>query len=366
MPHAWIDGTPAELAAAAATAARLLDSSRQPLIAGLGTDVAGARAAAALAQRIGAAIDHMHADAFLRDLDVLREAGLMLTTPAEVSVRADTLLLVGPGVIEASSGLPRYLFGVAGERGDSRRMERRIFWLCPGRHAGAAGKTTIVGLEARDLPVLLATLRARVNGRPSGPSPVPVTVLEELADALKAARFGVAVWSAAELDALTIEMLCGVVADLNATTRFSGLPLPPGDNAIGVLQVCGWMTGFPVRTGFGRSYPDHDTWRYRAARLVDSGEADCVLWIAAYRAAAPQWRGDPPIIALAPGDSKFPRLPRVHIAVGCPGRDHDSVEYHAVIGTLAAVTATHRSEALSVADAIASIATHLSAEPLSC
>ncbi len=366
MHHAWIDGAPAELHTAAATAARLLEASRQPLMAGLGTDVAGARAATALAQRIGAAIDHMNADTLFRDLDVSREAGMMLTTPSETSMRADTLLLVGPGVIDASGGLPRHLFGIAGERGDSRRMERRIFWLCPGRDADAAGNTTTIGLEARDLPVLLATLRARVNGRPAGPSTVPAQVLDGLADALKAARFGVAVWSAAELDALTIEMLCGVVADLNATTRFSGLPLAPGDNAIGVLHVCGWLTGFPMRTGFGRSYPDHDPWRYQAARLVDSGEADCVLWISAYRAATPEWSGDPPTIALAPADAKFRKRPRVHIAVGAPGRDHDGVEHHAMIGALAAVAATRRSEALSVADAIASIAAHLADGSSSC
>jgi formylmethanofuran dehydrogenase subunit B len=364
MHHAWIDGTPAELDAAAATAARLLDASRQCLVAGLGTDVAGARAAIVLAQRIGAVIDHMNADALLRDLDVLREAGVMLTTPSETITRADTLLLVGPGIADSSTALP--LHGAAREGGDGVPMDRRTFWLCPGRHAGAAGGITTVGLEARDLPVLLAALRARVNGRPAGPSPVPTPVLDEAADGLKAARFGVAVWSAAELDALAIEMLCGLVADLNATTRFSGLPLAPGDNAIGVLQVCGWMTGFPPRTGLGRSYPDHDTWQYRAARLVDSGEADCVLWISAYRAAAPEWSGDPPTIALAPADARFQKRPRVHIAVGAPGRDHDSVEHHARIGTLAAVAATQRSNALSVADAIASIAAHLADGPSSC
>jgi formylmethanofuran dehydrogenase subunit B len=366
MHHAWIDGTPAELDAAAATAARLLDASRQPLVAGLGTDVAGARAAIVLAQRIGAVIDHMNADALLRDLDVLREAGLMLTTPSETSLRADTLLLVGPGMTEASSALPAHLRGAASGGGDGGRIDRRIFWLCPGRHAGAAGGITIVGLEARDLPVLLATLRARVNGRPAGPSPVPMQILDGVADGLRAARFGVAVWSAAEFDALTIEMLCGLVADLNTTTRFSGLPLAPADNAIGVLQVCGWITGFPPRTGFGRSYPDHDPWQYRAARLADSGEADCVLWISAYRAAAPEWSGDLPTIALAPADARFQKRPRVHIAVGAPGRDHDGVEHHATIATLAAVAATQRSGALSVAEAIASIAAHLADGPSSC
>jgi formylmethanofuran dehydrogenase subunit B len=364
MHHAWIDGAPAELDTAAATAARLLDASRQPLVAGLGADVAGARAAIVLAQRVGAVIDHMNADALLRDLDVLREAGLMLTTLSETSLRADTLLLVGPGVTDAWSALP--LHGAAAKGGDSGRMDRRIFWLCPGRHAGAAGRITTVGLEARDLPVLLATLRARVNGRPAGLSPVPLPVLDGVADGLKAARFGVAVWSAAELDALAIEMLCGLVADLNATTRFSGLPLAPGDNAVGVLQVCGWMIGFPPRTGFGRSYPDHDPWQYRAARLIDSGEADCVLWISAYRAAAPEWSRDLPTIALAPADAKFQKRPRVHMAVGAPGRDHDGVEHHATIGTLAGVAATHPSKALSVADAIASIAAHLADGPSSC
>jgi formylmethanofuran dehydrogenase subunit B len=366
MHHAWIDGTPAELSAAAATAACLLDVSRQPLIAGLGTDVAGARATLALAQRIGAAIDHMNSGALLRDLDVMRETGVMLTTPSETRLRADTLLLVGPGLVEAWSDIPQHLLGATGEPGGSRRINRRIFWLCPARHSGDLPEVGVIGRETRDLPALLAALRARVNGRSTGPSPTPARIVDELADALTAARFGVAVWSAAELDELTIEMLCGVVSDLNATTRFSGLPLAPGDNAVGVLQVCGWTTGFPMRTGFGRSCPDHDPWQYRAARLVDSGEADCVLWISAYRAAVPEWSRGPPTIALAPAGAKFPKLPRVHIAVGAPGRDHDAVEHHAMIGTLAAVAATHPSEALSVAAAIASIAARLADEPSPC
>ncbi len=366
MHHAWIDGAPADLSTAAVAAARLLDASRLPLIAGLGTDIAGARAATALAQRIGAAIDHMNADALLRDLDVMRETGVMLTTPSEMRIRADTLLLVGPDAVEPWNEMSKHPLDAGPESGSARGLDRRIFWLCPGRGSSAAGKIMTIGRDARDLAVLLADLRARVNGRPSGTAPVPARVLDALADALKTARFGVAVWSAAELDPLTIEMLCGLVNDLNATTRFSGLPLPPGDNAVGVLQVCGWMTGFPVSTGFGRAYPDHDPWRYRAARLVDSGEADCVLWISAYRAAMPEWGGDPPTIALATADAKFRRRPRVHIVVGAPGRDHDGVQHHPIVGTLVAVAATHRSKALSVAEAIAAITPHLTTGPSLC
>jgi formylmethanofuran dehydrogenase subunit B len=357
MDHAWIDGAPAELPAAAAAAARLLDASRQPLIAGLGADVAGARAAAALAQRLGAVVDHMHGEALLRDLDVVREAGAMLIAPSEARVRADTVLLAGPGAGEKDSELTQYLLAAAS--GPGIVTDRRIFWLCPGADPGADSKATIIGRDLRELPSLLAALRARVNGRPAGAGPVSAQMLDGLADALKAAKFGVAVWSAAKLDSLVIEMLCGLVDDLNAATRFSGLPLPPGDNAAGVQQVCGWTMGFPVRTGYGRAYPEHDPWQYRAARLVESGEADCVLWISAWQAAAPEWKGDPPTIALAPAGAKFAKPPRVHIAVGVPGRDHDGVAYHAMLGSFAAMAAASPGEVLSVAAAIESITTHL-------
>ena len=56
-------------------AAALLGASRCAVIAGLGTDVAGAEAAIALARRIGAAFDHAASLAALADLAVMREAG---------------------------------------------------------------------------------------------------------------------------------------------------------------------------------------------------------------------------------------------------------------------------------------------------
>src|SRR4051794_20713805 len=101
MGDARIDGRPVALDAAIAEAARLLAQSRLPVISGLGTDIAGARAAIALAERLGGVIDHMNSAALLRDVAVMREAGLYVTTLNEARLRGDTLLLVGPGLIEA-------------------------------------------------------------------------------------------------------------------------------------------------------------------------------------------------------------------------------------------------------------------------
>jgi formylmethanofuran dehydrogenase subunit B len=355
MGHAWIDGRCVQLQTACAEAARLLDASRLPVIAGLGTDIGGARAAISLARRLGAAVDHMHADVLLRDLDVVRDAGMMVTTPTEARVRGYVLLLAGPLPRDAWPGLAS-----AAANGD-----RQIVWLCRGRARRDVhgAKVHTLGRDADAMPAIVAALRACVARRPVGALPVAAKALAAAAARLQSARFGVAVWSAAALGTLTIEMLCGLVKDLNATTRFSGLPLPPGDNALGVLQACGWMTGFPPRTGFGRGLAEHDPWRFDARRLVESGEADCVLWISAYRPAAPPWTRDLPTIALTGDGAGFRNRPHVHVAVGRPGVDHDATEYVAAAGTLAWVAAAAPRGTISVADALAGIAAALPGVP---
>ena len=108
MSEAWVNGKAAPLQEAVAAAAALLRAAQAPVIAGMGTDMAGTRAAILLAEKLGAAFDHMHAGHLLADLDVLRSAGAMLTTPNEVRLRADTVLLVSAKAA-GYAGLPRLL-----------------------------------------------------------------------------------------------------------------------------------------------------------------------------------------------------------------------------------------------------------------
>ncbi len=293
----------------------------------------------------------MHSAALLRNLDVMRAGGMMVTTPNEARLRADMLLMVGPGLIEAWPDLPARLLAQA---------NRRVIWL--GSGSGVAQKgIDFIGDDPADLPVLLAALRARCAGRPVAPTTVTSAAIDALAADLKAARFGVAVWSAATLDGLSIEMLCGLVNDLNEATRFSGLPLAPRDNAAAVLQVSGWTTGFPLRTGFARGYAEHDTWRFDAARLIDSGEADCAVWISAYNTVRPTWTREVPLIALTTEADGIPA--QVAITVGRPGIDHDAVDYWPATGTLAAVHASKPAGKISVADAVTEIAAALPEAP---
>ena len=372
---ASIDGAPASLDDAAAAAARLLARSHQPLIAGLGADIEGARAAIALAERVGGVIEHMHSAALLRDLNSMRETGVMLTTPGEARVRADVVLLVGDGLVETWPALNERLLRPPA-RPEGVDVERRIVWLAPAigaRIRGFEGDIEIWGAgRGATLAVNLAALRARVKNRRianrgTARSGLPLSALDALGATLKGARFGVAVWTAESLGALEIEMLNGLVRDLNETTRFSTLPLAAPDDGVGVLAACGWTTGFPMRTGFGAGVPVHDPWRFDAERLVASEETDCVLWISAFGAAPPAWLNAADVIALCERTAEFAEEPNVRITVGRPGVDHDAVMHSSEAGTLVALAASARTATPSVAEAIERIASGLAqAKAASC
>jgi formylmethanofuran dehydrogenase subunit B len=342
---AAVGGRAASLEAAAAEAARILGASRCAVLGGMATDAAGAAAAVALARRIGGVIDHAHSGPLLRDLDVMRTAGWMVATPPEARARADLALLVGTGAawpgVAAAPVLPP---GAA--------SARRVIRLGPGRDAAIAGAETIAAAPA-ELLGLLGALRAIAAGRPVRLPGARLRALSGVAGALKSARYGVASWSAGTLDALAIEMLCGLIDDLNAQTRFAGLPIAPPGNAAGVAQTCGWLTGFPIRLGFGRGEAEHDPWRFDAARLIAAGEADAVLWIDAIAGSAPSW--NVPTVALTARGTRFASPPAVAIAVGRPGVDHDAVLFDPALGTLVAREAEAAGEAPSAAEALGRI-----------
>jgi formylmethanofuran dehydrogenase subunit B len=363
---AWIEGTAVSLETATAEAARLLRSSRMPVVAGLATDVAGARAAIALAEKLRGAYDHVSSEALFRNLDVMRQAGLMLTTPNELRVRADCVFLVGAKLTEYWPDMLTHFNLATPARFDESQAPRTIVRLGAGRGDIPIADAIDIAASAAALPQQLANLRAHLAGRKTRQSTRATPKLAAAAERLQAARFGVCVWAPESLDMFAIEMLYGIIRDLNKTTRFSGLPIAPPFNSTGVLQASGWMTGFPVRTGFGRGYPEHDSWRFDATRMVEAGEADAALWISAYDDVAPQWQTQVPLVALATPQTKFPYPPRVRIDIGTPGFDHDGIEHVREAATLVFKSAQNRSDAASAAAVIGLIDQHIAEGETSC
>jgi formylmethanofuran dehydrogenase subunit B len=358
MNEARIKGKPALLAAAAERAAEILSAARLPVIAGLGTDVAGARASILLAERLRGAYDHMYSARIFADLDVMRQAGLMFTTPNEARLRADVFLFIGRDLTRVWPAMMERLSPDEIPPFDLAREPRKLLWIAPARGAKVDG-LTIETLDSSNLHTTLAALRARAAGRPVSCAKHMQRKLDEFVEILKNARFGVAVWGGDSLDSLSIEMLHGLIRDLNRTTRFSGLPLGNDSNASGVVQTSGWMTGFPMRTSFGRGFAEHDTWRFDATRMIESGEADAALWISAYCVEAPPWKKNIPLVALASPQTAFAQEPEVRIEIGCPGIDHDAAEFARETGSIVSRKASHPSQASSVEAVIGEIAKHL-------
>ncbi len=363
---AFVDGAAVSLETAAAAAARLLEQARLPVIAGLATDAAGTRAAIALAEKLRGAYDHLLSDVLLRDIDVMQQAGRMVTTAGDVRLRADCVLFAGPNVRETWPDLTKQLNLSAPPRLAEEKAARKIFWLGPGRGEAAEVGATEIAVAPGELPHAVACLRAAVLQRKTQTNGALGQKLADLAAELKAAHFGVIVWSAESLDRLTIEMIGGLAVDLNQKTRFSTLLVDPGMNAPGVVQTSGWMTGFPVRTGFGRGYPEYDTWRFDANRMIEADEADAALWISAYGAESPQWKRQVPIVALVRPQTLFGYPPRVRIEVGSPGRDHDAIEYARDIATFTLTLAKSPSDAPRVSEVIGLIDQNLTKGSEAC
>ncbi|MGQ7793457.1 formylmethanofuran dehydrogenase [Faunimonas sp. B44] len=348
-PEAYIEGRAATLDDALTHAAHLLAGSRLPVVAGTPADVASIRASVRLAERAGGVFDHAAAAESLRDTTVLREAGMMLVTPAEARERADFVLLVGSAPLELWPGLLDFLAG--GPAGD--RPACTV--ACLGTAAPAGEAAAHAYASALEPPDALAALRARIAGRPVAGDGGD---LDRLAAAMKAARYGVVVWAARDLDELAIEMLAGLVKDLNAATRWAGIPVADEAGGPAATTVCGWMTGYPAPIGFGRGWPEHDPWRFDSGRLLASGEGDLLVWVDGGTGLEPPPAPGCAVIALT-SDPAQAAAAAVAIGIGRSGEDHDAVIHDRRIATFTAMQASRRSNALPAAEAIARIADRL-------
>lgn len=349
MAVAWIGNRGDLVERAVEAAAGLLTSSRCPVFT-FDTDIHGTRAAIALAERVGAAYDHVEGAALARETALFTDAGGMFVAPGEARRRADLLAIVGE--------LPAPQAALVSELADTApdltgRNARDVFLIgedaslpqgvdanavrlvCTG--AGLAG--TLAGLRA-------SCARRRVS--------TPVENFNLFAEALAQSKFAVFVVSGCSAGPFGLEMLQGLVSDINRRQRASVLFLPASEAGWGSALASAWATGFPLRTGFGNGGAEYDPWRFDTARMLEAGEADLHLWVSANGGRAPLPRAGAELIVLAKASAPHHGA-AVTIAIGEPGADHDTVCYSSRTGTLAARPARASSEAPSAAAVLRSI-----------
>ncbi len=327
-----VQGENASGEAALDAAARVLARARRPFIGGLGTDVAGMRATLALARRLGAVVDHAGAAVKYRNLHVLQEAGWITTTFAEARNRADLFVLIGDGW---RYRFPRFVERLVAptESLFADRLARRII-LLDAAAAGAAdalpGDAERLALEApmNALPAVLAMMNALLDERPAESARLSGVAPQKLAQAiewLRAARYGVVAWAAADLELahaeLALQALSRLVSALNRSTRFAALALAGSDGDITANAVQTWQGGLPYPASYANRTIDFDPHRYGMPNVLGRGEADCLVWISSLaRDQLPPATGVPTVV-LGRADIELAREPAVFLPVATPGID---------------------------------------------
>ena len=320
---ATVDGQPTPLDAAITAAAQQLAASRQPLFAGLGADVAGARALYPLACACGAICDGAGSDALMHTLRALQDRGQFTTTLAEVRTRADVIVFVGSVPTDVAP-LLRQRCGI----GSPEVAARHLIALHP-READAAvlaawtgaGVTVESVAPAGDLFTTLGALNAAL-ARPGSNRAPPV--LRALADRLRSARYAVWVGAPAHLQAhgaLIVESVHRLIGRLNADTRAAALWIDGGNGAATSNQVHTWLSGLPLRSRAGPHGLEHEPLQFDSTRLLAQADVDLLLWASCFDAtAAPPPTALPLIVLGHPAQAAAAaRRGAVFIPVATPG-----------------------------------------------
>ncbi len=334
-----VDGQNVSIDQAVSKAADLLRETNQPVIGGCATDVNGMRSILSLADQNGAVVDHMSFNHSRRNILAMQDAGWMNTTLAEIKNRCDVLLVVG---VDVEAIYPRF-FDMYVWNDDSMFVDdtshREIIFLgkAPaGLGAVSPGKRKPQVIECADqhLPEVLAMLRALVKGMPifvSEVGGIALTDLQQLAEKLKHASYGVITWNAATLDyshaELSVQTVCELVKELNVETRFSGFPLGGREGDQTANQVSGWITGYPARTRFSSGFPEYDPFLFDVELMLSNGEADALVWVQAFNSSAEIPETSVPTIVVGRSGMTFNQEPDVFIPVGTPGIDHTGHAY---------------------------------------
>ncbi|MDQ2634318.1 MAG: tungsten formylmethanofuran dehydrogenase [Pseudomonadota bacterium] len=337
-------------------AAALLHSSRCPVFS-IDTEIHGTRAAIALAERVGASYDHADGAGLARETALLTDRGGMFVAPGEVRRRADVVAIVGE--------LPEIHRGFVAELADTvpdlnASNKREFFLIGDGRTRApplSGRKATRLACGKTGIGGTLAALRAQCAGRQVA---ARVSNFARFQAALAGAKFPVFLFSGHCADVLALEMLQGLLADLNRKSRASALHLPASESGWGSTLASTWMTGFPLRTGFARGFPEYDPWRFDAARQIAEGEADFHLWISA-DARKPSALGNGLQLVVLTEAERPVAGAEVTFAIGRAGVDHDAVAYSARTGSLVHVPAGAATQRPSAASILRSIAEHVPA-----
>lgn len=326
-----IDGRPVSLDEACAEAARILAAAQQPVFGGMALDLNGARGAMELVDLAGGVVDHMNNEFGWRASRAVQDGGGINTTLAEVKNRADLIVLFGTDAVARQPRFFERVVWVKESMFDYDPSSRRIVYLGAGLNTAPGVSPTgrqpdVFEFDKQRMPEALSVLNALIAGQPvAGDAPLGIALArwQELAEALRNARYSVLVWTASAFETTQVNMNVGAIAaiarKLNVTTRCNALALAGNDADSTMGAVHTWQTGFPMRTSYASGTPKFDPLQNGLSRLLANGEADALVWLSSLNDTALPPKSALPTVVIAPATQKLEAEPRVFVPVATPG-----------------------------------------------
>jgi formylmethanofuran dehydrogenase subunit B len=260
--------------------------------------------------------------------------GKVSCTLGEVKNRADFIVYWGGNPAECHPRhFTKYTLTQKGKFVPNGRKDRTMV-LVDIRETPSA-KAADIFLQVRpskDFEVI-TTLRALIKGQPVDPQIVAQTgltveQLQDLADRMKQARFGVLFFgmglSMTRGKHMNSAALLTLAAELNAFTKFVAMPMRGHGNVTGGDVIMRWTTGYPFGVNLSRGYPRFNPGEFSTIDLLIRGDCDAALVLGADPGATmPQPAIDHlariPTIVLDPKVTHTSRLARVHFTTAVTG-----------------------------------------------
>ncbi|HCP13472.1 MAG TPA: formylmethanofuran dehydrogenase subunit B, partial [Planctomycetaceae bacterium] len=329
---AEIDGQPVALTDAIQRSAELLRSAKLPLFFGLSrSSTDGQRAVCELADQLGGIIDTTASLGHGPSIVAFQSAGESTSTLGEVRHRSDLIIYWGCDPLRTHPRHMQRLVDAAGLAVPDGRAGRHVVVVDSQRTATADRADQFLQAEAGSDLEIFSALRLLLTGRQLRSSHVgglPQDVLKQLAERMKAARYGAVFFGVSIAQGrcghATVEALLRLVTDLNQWTRFVVRRMRVPGDVTGADSVLCWQTGFPFSVSLTRRFPRYGPGEYSAENLLAAGEPDCVVLVGGERvprfsAAARRHLDQVPVILLDPAFAEVHVRPAVRFRTAVYG-----------------------------------------------
>jgi formylmethanofuran dehydrogenase subunit B len=260
--------------------------------------------------------------------------GKVTCTLGEVKNRADFIIYWGGNPAECHPRhFTKYALMPKGKFVPNGRKDRTMVLIDIRETASAKAADIFLQIKPTKDFEMITALRAIIKDQPVDPALVAetgltLTQLQELADRMKKAKFGVMFFgmglSMTRGKHMNSAALLTLAAELNAFTKFVAMPMRGHGNVTGGDVIMRWMTGYPFGVNLARGYPRFNPGEFSTIDMLIRGDCDAVLVLGADPGATmPQPAIDHmariPTITLDPKVTHTSRISRVHITTAVTG-----------------------------------------------